>query len=61
MNSQFSASSFAMIKVLYKRQKTLTCSGVIKDSLSKDHGLEGMDKKVHTGHPGKNAHDKSPL
>ena len=40
--------------------KTLTCSGVIKDSLSKDHP-KNMDKKIHTGHPGKNAHDKSPL
>ena len=39
----------------------MTCSGVIKDSLSKDHDPKGMDKKVHTGHPGKNAHDKSPL
>ena len=40
--------------------ETLTRSGVIKDSLSKDHDHQGMDKKIHTDHPGKNAHDKCP-
>ena len=33
---------------------------MIKDSLSKDHDHQGTDKKVRTGHPSKNAHDKIP-
>jgi hypothetical protein len=43
------------------RAKNLTRSGMIKDSLSKDHDHKGMDKNIHAGRPGKNAHEKRSL
>ena len=47
-----------MIKVLPERHKTLICSGVIKDSLSKDHDHWSTNKTVFTGHPSKSTHSR---